>query len=250
MLFGNIAHASKFKATPIQKQLKNNIILASDDFSSEKQKKIDTFSDNKDKNIKSTEKLSMVKGILYSALLPGLGERYAGNHTKAKYFIATEILTWVGYVSYRIYAKWKEDDMIRFASEHANAKIDNKDDAFRDMVGFYDNLEQYNNVGRVTDPDRAYYQEIPEYDWQWKSSSDRLGYRALKNRSREAYRNSEFMIGLAVVNRVISMIDAARDIKKANNSFDNETFSKMKLKFDVNPLSRNSQIKVTLYTPF
>ena len=95
--------------------------------------------------------------------------------------------------------------MMKFAAERAGADLDGKDDMFRDMVGFYDDIDQYNTRGRVDDPERPYYQDNSEYHWAWINPADRATYRSLKNRSREASRRRDFLIGLAVVNRIVSM---------------------------------------------
>ena len=246
------SYAIELKPSPIQKQIQTNLMLASNGFSNkttgEKSENNQQQSDSFDK----PRQVSLGKAVLFSALLPGLGEHYVGNRGKAKYFFAAEALTWISFITYKTYASWKEDDMIRYAAQYANAQLEDKDDTFRDMVGFYDDIEQYNTIGRVSDPDRAYLSDTPENHWHWQSEEHRISYRVIKNRSREAERRVEFIIGAMIVNRVISIIDTVRDVKRQNKKLKNEVFSdnKLKYKIDVNPLSSNSQIKVTFYTLF
>lgn len=244
----SLVNGIELKPTPLETEFTNHIsIFASqNDFGGLNDKNNSQLSTHKVK-----KNVSMGKAILYSALVPGWGEYYVGHHNKAKYFFAAEVLTWVGFISYRTYGSWKKQDFIRFASERANAKLDGRDDAFLDLVGFYSDIDQYNTLGRVSDPERPYLFDTPENHWHWQNEKDRASYRTLKNRSREAYRRANFMIGLAIVNRLISMIDAAHDARRSRTKID--TFSRkkhFKYRFSLNPLSRYHQIKVSLLTPY
>lgn len=194
-------------------------------------------------------KKSLAKAALYSALLPGLGEFYVGHKQKARLFFGAEAATWVGYGAYKIYGHSKEDDYVRFAQTNANAQLDNKDDDFRDMVGFYTNINEYNSFGRVFDPDRPYLVDSPENHWQWQSSEDQATYRHLKNRSREAYRKADFFIGVAIIARLVSVIDVVRDVKRHNSRLDQE-MAESTFKFQVNPFSSTRQVVLSMRTPF
>lgn len=246
--------AIDLKSSPLEQQLSSNIkqIAYSDDF--EDFSNDDTNQDNlNNEQDNNRGKKSMAKAALYSALLPGLGEHYAGNRGKAKYFFAVEALSWIGFGAFTIYGNVREDDMIDYAAQYASADLEGKDDFYMDMVGFYDNIDQYNSLGRVSDPERPYLTDTPENHWYWQSSADRESYRELKNSSREAFRRADFMIGVMLVNRVVSVIDAIRDVSRANNEVSNDDFfgeSSWKVKFSVNPLSTKNQFKVTLMTPF
>jgi len=198
----------------------------------------------------SSGKKSPFKAALLSAVVPGGGQFYVGNHKKARYFLATELVTWVGYAAFKTYGNWKEDDYIRYAAIHANAQIEDRSDEFINLVGFYTDIHEYNRLGRAFDPEREFLPDTPENHWQWKSEAERHDFRDLKNRSREADRRAEFMIGIAIVDRVISVIDAVRGARRVNNrlkgSFgtsDNPTY-----KFSVNPFSTRNQFKLTIFT--
>jgi len=196
---------------------------------------------------------STLKAALLSALIPGAGEYYLGNKKKARYFFAAEALTWVGYFSFKIYGNWKEDDYVRFAAQNANARLDGKNDEFRDLVGFYTSIDEYNTFGRVFDPERAYLSDIPDNHWRWQSEEDQETYRHLKNRAREADRRSEFMIGVAIVDRIISVIDAIRDGQRLNKQFSTESFAtrgRSDMKLRINPFASKTQVSLTFYTDF
>lgn len=196
---------------------------------------------------------SVWKAAALSALVPGAGQYYVGNRTKARYFFVGEALTWVGFAAFKIYGNWKEDDYIRFAARHANAQLDDKSDEFRDLVGFYQDIDEYNTFGRVFDPERPYLVDSPENHWRWQSFEDRETYRHLKNRAGEADRRAEFMIGVAIVSRIVSTIDAIRDARKINKQIKEDSFSrreKPEVKLSIRPFSNTAQVRLTLLTNF
>ena len=240
--------AVEMQPVPIQQQMEAGVTsvawLAGDDFdvAADEQPSVDGRGDRR---------VSVAKAAFLSALLPGLGEYYVGHRTKARYFFGAEAATWIGFIAFRTYGSWKKDDLIRFAGEYAGASLEGKDDEFLDWVGFYPSIDDFNTLGRVSDPDRPYLEDTPENHWLWLSESDQEAYRDLKNSSREAYRRANFMIGVAIVNRLISVIDAIRDAKRAGRRLD-DTFSdtdKWNYKIKLNPFSASRQISLTIYTP-
>ncbi len=196
---------------------------------------------------------SRFKAALYSLLVPGGGQYYLGKRRTARYFFAAEALTWVGYLSFRTYGSWKKNDYIDYAAQYANAQLEGKDDDFLAWVGFYENIRDFNTFGRVGDPDRAYLPDTPENHWEWQVPADRQAYRDLRNRSKEAYRKADFMIGVAIVNRVISVIDAIRSAGKIERRIEDDGFSlngQGSLRLSLDPLAAGPQVSLRLYPGF
>lgn len=255
MSISAIGAAYDMPLSPIHTQLTYDMqLVASDEFDAVNKTKEDQPSITGTAEApKGRKKVSVIKSALYSALLPGLGEYKLGHKGKAKIFFTAEALTWVGFIAFKVYCNWKEDDMISFAADRANAQLDDKDDTFIDLVGFYESIDQYNSLGRVSDRDRPFYPDVPEYHWYWQSEADQETFRDIKNASRDADRKAQFMIGLAVFNRLVSVIDTIRDARRAKNSIEDDEFTKDKrfdYKFSINPLSNKNQLKLTIYTPF
>ena len=200
------------------------------------------------------DRKSVSRAVLYSALLPGLGEYYVGNRKKARYFFAAEALWWLGYLSYHTYGTWQEDDYINFARERADARLEDKDDLFRDWVGFYDNIDHFNDEGRVQDRDRPYLVDNESNHWRWRDPADKATYRELKNGSREAFRRRDFTIGLMILNRIVSIIDAVRDARQTRKLFGATPAADYQQRFgyrlDVDPLSANRKVQVSLFARF
>ena len=244
--------AIDLKQTPVRNAM--YLGLNSDEWDAPQDKPKGQTKTEFDSNMKTdvTGKRSVFKAAALSALLPGAGEYYVGSRDKAKYFFATEALTWIGFASFRIYGNWKKNDYIEYGNINASAQLDDKSDEFLDLVGFYESIDEYNSFGRVYDPERPYLFDTPENHWRWVTSEQQATFRELKNQSREAYRRSEFMVGVAIVTRVVSIVDAVRDAIRHNKKVEFE-FSQtddFHLKLDVDPLSSRQQVRLTLSTPF
>ena len=245
--------ATKLNETPVQDALRASIALAGGQARS-----CALFSSDIDDFTASTgpvqeNRKSIFRAALYSALVPGGGQYYLGQRRTAKYFFATEALTWIGYFSFRTYGGWKKDDYINFAAVHANARLEGKRDEFLDWVGFYENIREFNTFGRAFDPDRPYLPDTPDNHWEWRCREDRQAYRDLRNRSKEAYRRSEFMIGFAIIDRVVSIIDAVRSTGKINRRLGDDKLSGSRdrmFRLSVNPLSSRRQLSLTVYPGF
>jgi len=198
-------------------------------------------------------KKSIFKAAVFSALIPGGGQLYMGNKKTASYFLTAEALTWLGYAAFRAYGDWRRDDYVNYAAVHANAQLDGKSDDFIDLVGFYSNIRDYNAYGRAYDPERPYLADTPENHWEWPTREERIAFRTLKNRSRESYRRADFMIGVAIVDRVISIVDAVRSVSRHNRRLGTgltDTEAERQIKFAVDPLHDTRQVSLTLYTGF
>lgn len=230
--------------TPVQDAMRAQLYAGKDDFKDES----DAKKPAKAKEVAGRK--SLLKAGLLSALVPGMGEWYVGHHEKARFFFGGEAATWTGFAAFRVYGHAREQDYIRFAATNANAQLGDKSAEFRDLVGFYTDIDQYNTFGRVWDPERPYLQDTPENHWRWQSDKDRAIYRHIKNRSKEAYRRAGFMVGVAVVSRVVSIIDAIRDVKRSNNRLEHEFSDASPVGIEINPLSPTRQIVVTFKTPF
>ncbi|KAA3636308.1 MAG: hypothetical protein DWP97_03025 [Calditrichaeota bacterium] len=246
------ASAVELAEEPIQSRLQSNILFADESWEIGDSKTEENTKSDDIQYSSQTKKYSLGKAVLYSALLPGLGQRYVGKSTKSKVYFASEALTWAGYAAFSLMGKWKKDDLIDYAAVHASAQLEGKDDQFLDYVGFYNSLDEFNTLGRVTDRDREYYQSTAEFYWQWDSATNRETYKDIKNSSKEAYRRADFMIVIAIVNRLVSVIDVVRDVRSENKKVATNISSveEKKYKLSINPLSNTTQVKLTIYPSF
>lgn len=250
---GGSAMAFEFKPTPIESEFRRSVMSAATDPS-------DVFnskSADSSKSIRATQaqqsgigRKSLFKAVLWSTLVPGGGEYYLGERGKARVFFSVEAATWLGFASFELWGHWKKNDYIQFAAQRAGAQLEGKSDNFDDLVGFYTDITEYNTLGRVSDPERAYLYDTPTNHWRWQSATDQATYRTIKNQSREAFRRAKFMIGLAVVSRVVSVIDAILDTRRLNRAAES-SFSQSdqrNVEFVFNPLSSTGQVALVIHT--
>ncbi len=193
---------------------------------------------------------SVYKAVLWSALVPGGGEYYLGEKGKARVFFTAEVVTWIGFASFEVWGHWKKNDFVQFAAQKAGARLDGKSDNFDDLVGFYTDITEYNTLGRVSDPERPYLYDTPDNHWRWQSATDQATYRSIKNQSREAYRRANFMIGLAIVARVVSVIDAILDTRRLNRAAESSfsQYDDRKVELNFNPMSSSGQLSLVIHT--
>ena len=83
--------------------------------------------------------------ILYSLLLPGMGELYAGNYQSGKYFTIAETALWGTYIGINTYGNWQKDNYKKYAQTNGGVNPDGKDDDYYASIGSYKDIEQYNN---------------------------------------------------------------------------------------------------------
>ncbi len=192
---------------------------------------------------KSGKKSGLKAGFL-SLMLPGAGEYYLGNKSKAAVFLGAEAVIWSGYLAFHTYGGWLEDDYKSYAAEHADANISGKDSKFFDRMQFYESRDWYNEIEGLRYGEAYPYTDF--YYWQWDSQVSRMKYREIRNNSKSAFRNATFMIGVSVLNRVVSFVDALRLAKKLNKAENFEIFGGWRFDYNASPFGSNPRASVKL----
>jgi hypothetical protein len=185
---------------------------------------------------------STTKAALFSLVLPGAGEIYGGSKTKGEIFIFSEASVWAGFFAFRTYGHWLEDDYKSYAASHARVDLTGKPGDFFDNLSFYDSRDMYNQFAPLYHPGEAHpYPEDDQWNWVWDSRDSRLYYRELKNRSKDASRRALYLVGLSLVNRIVSVLDAVKTVRSYNHA---KSFELSRIKFDwkANPFGRNPRI--------
>lgn len=157
--------------------------------------------------------------ILFSILLPGMGELYAEGFDSGKYFTIADGLLWGTLAGFNIYGNWQENNYKVFAQTNAGLNPDGKTSEYFANVGLYLSIEEYNrlqelnrNFGNVYDPNKYY--------WNWKSHDFRKEYREMWSSSENAFNNVRFVAGALILNRLISAINAVRLVSSYNKNLD------------------------------
>jgi len=165
-----------------------------------------------------------------SLLMPGTGQLYGGAAGRGRVFLGTEVVVWGLALGFDRWSAWKSSDAVDFAVQHAQLRPAGKDDQFLENLEFYDSRDEYNRAGRIIDPSRPFLPETQDTYWQWDSLESRRSYRDLRNAADAAGRNATFMIYVAVLNRVVSAVDAFRVVHKNNARAKDEQGLKLSMK--------------------
>jgi len=102
-----------------------------------------TIDNNKEIQYKQQKKKTGL-AILYSALLPGMGELYAGGYSSGKYFTIADGILWGGLIGVNAYAKSRENNYKSFAQAYGSVNVNGKDDKYFADIGSYIDIYQYN----------------------------------------------------------------------------------------------------------
>ncbi len=182
-------------------------------------------------NFKETKSISFVSStygkknvglaILFSAILPGMGELYAGSYSSGKYFTAAEGALWGVYIGMNTYGKWQRDRYISYATATASVNPQGKGSAYFATIGNYSNIDQYNTAQILSGNFKQIYDS--QYYWNWQSDVQRETYRNMWYASEQAHNNLSFVIGAMVINRIISAINAARLVIQYNKERSTDT---------------------------
>jgi hypothetical protein len=187
---------------------------------------------------------SVPKAAFLSFLLPGAGEIYSGSKTKGKIFLSVEASFWAGFFGFRTYGGWLKNDYKGYAASHAKVNLAGKSDDFFDNLAFYDSRDLYNQFALLYHRGEARpYPENDFWNWEWDSFKSKSYFRDLKNRSKSAYREALYMVGLSLVNRVVSVIDAMKTARSFNRKKSLE-ISKVRLDMKLTPFGHDPKAMI------
>jgi hypothetical protein len=125
-----------------------------------------------------TAKKSAGLAILYSLLLPGMGELYADGYESGKYFTIAEGVLWGTYIGMSVYASNQEENYKAYATYNASISTSGKDDDYFATIGEYQNIEDYNNQKASERNFDEMYNPATSF-WKWQSNEVRRIYRSI-----------------------------------------------------------------------
>lgn len=159
--------------------------------------------------------------IIYSLLLPGMGELYADNYSSGKYFTIAEGALWATFIGMNVYGNWQENRYKTYAQTYAGVNPDGKDEDYYATIGLYTSIESYNNEKAL---ERRYDEMLSEqkFFWKWNSTEERKTYRSMWTSSEQTFNDVRFVVGAMLVNRLVSAINAVRSVSSYNSAIENE----------------------------
>ena len=184
--------------------------------------------------IQNFEKKSPGLAILYSLLLPGMGELYAGNYSTGKYFTIADGVIWGFFTGITIYGNNKEDDYRSFAQAYGGVNLSGKDDQYFADISLYENIDEF-NTEKELNRDFSEVYNLDTHYWEWNSTTQRREYRELWRSSETAKNNVRFAVGALVLNRIVSAIFAVRSVSAYNKKQSNEVSWNVNFGLQQNP---------------
>jgi len=219
------------------------------------------------------------RGFIYSLVVPGAGEFYAGSKIKAVLFFGLEAGFWTGYFSYHKKGKNKETEYLNFANAHWNVQAysDSLASIYRvptddngivvDTPGVYfhsstDSLVISHSIHPVAnqpiDKNQQYYEEVGKYDqfrFGWDDfigeflTPNRNFYLNLRRDSNSLLDKANRFVMFSIANHLLSAFDAAIAVRHYNRKGDK--FSQVDLKIRLAEYNENEIIpKFTVSTKF
>jgi hypothetical protein len=159
--------------------------------------------------------------ILYSLLLPGMGELYAERYETGLYFTIADGVLWGALAGFNIYGNWQEKNYRAFAESNGGVTLAGKESNYFAIISSYISVDEYNTIqelnrefGKVYDPTKFY--------WDWKSNEIRKEYREMWSSSESAFNNVRFAAGALILNRLISAINAVRLVSAYNKNLEQQ----------------------------
>jgi hypothetical protein len=166
--------------------------------------------------------------LLRSLTVPGWGQATLGLNGSAKVFMVVETAIWGSFIAFRVQEAQRTDSYLRTAQLSAGIDLSDQDDEFRRIVGAFVSSEEYNLlvVTRdaanlyLADPNnqdlagyRAYIEQHSlkgDMTWQWTDEGSFRRYSSQRKSAQKAGLRSNTALALAVANRLVSALHAAR----------------------------------------
>ncbi len=175
-------------------------------------------------NFNSQKKKSVGLAIIYSLLLPGMGELYADNYDSGIYFTIADGVLWSTVIGMNIYANWQQDNYKSFATIHAGIDPNGKDKNYFAIISAYSSIDDYNNE-KAFERDFKSMLDKQKYYWSWNSNENRRAYRNMWSSSEQTFNDIRFAVGGLILNRLISIINAVRLTSRYNKKLEKEGIS-------------------------
>ena len=153
--------------------------------------------------------------IIYSLLLPGMGELYAGSYSNGKYFTIADVLLWGTYAGINSYGNWRKSDYKAYAASNGGVNNSGKDANYYATIGDYLSIDQYNDQ-QALERNFAQMYDAKQYYWKWNTNEERRTYREMWTSSESAFNSLRFVAGALILNRIVSAINAVRLVSAFN----------------------------------
>lgn len=171
--------------------------------------------------------------LLRSLAVPGWGQATLGRRTSARVFAAAELGIWATFASFRVQEQMRREAYRQTALLGAGIDLTGRDEEFRRIVGAFSSSDEYNLYVVARDAANLFLQDpyAPNMDgyrayiaryslhggdaWHWASRAAFDRYGAQRKDAHRAAIRANSMLGIAIANRLVSALHAARSAGQA-----------------------------------
>lgn len=163
------------------------------------------------------------RALLRSLTVPGWGQATLGHRRSAYVFAITDLSIWTSFTAFRVQQRLRTDASLRTAMLEAGIDLSGRDEDIRRIVGLYASSEEYNQLVVYRDAANLYYDNPAAYRayieahqlqgrdaWAWSDEDAFRRYSGQRKQAQRAALRSNTALALAITNRLISAIHAAR----------------------------------------
>jgi hypothetical protein len=175
-----------------------------------------------------TDRKSIKRAFFMSLAIPGAGEYYVGARRYTAGFLTAEGLIWGFALVSKFQGEMWRSDYRNFAAQQAGANYGRDDDNYYRDIYEYPNSDWFNeDQWRQA---REQYPNDPQAQaafvagrlytaadgWRWATEDDWNRYRSLRVKSRKTLQRISYAAGSALLNHLLSAVNAARLARSYN----------------------------------
>jgi hypothetical protein len=163
------------------------------------------------------------RSLLRSLTVPGWGQATLGHRHSAAAFAIADLSIWTSFTAFRIQQRLRTDASLNTAMLEAGIDLRGRDEDIRRIVGLYSSSDEYNQLVVYRDAANLYYDDPVAYrayieshqltgnnTWAWNDEDSFRRYSGQRKQAQRAALRSNTALALAIANRLISAIHAAR----------------------------------------
>lgn len=154
--------------------------------------------------------------FLKSLAVPGWGHHHVDNKNwqRGQYHLAADAALILSFAGFMIHSNNLQQNWFAYGRQQAGVAIEGRSRQFQLAVGEFNSLEAYNDYQLRSRNWDQLFDDVPENRWQWSNIAERQKYSDLRSRFEQIDQQLPAILGLMVVNRVISGISAFNRAKK------------------------------------
>lgn len=153
--------------------------------------------------------------FIRSLVIPGWGHYYANSDqwVRGQVHLGAEAALIASYFGFSLRADNLENQYETLASLKAGVDISNRSRSFQLAIGDFNSLQEYNDFQLRSRNWNRLYEDESVNGWNWENEKDRENYNDLRSDVDRVKNQLPAILGLMVVNRVVSALSAYSRVK-------------------------------------